>query len=56
MAFAHSRCTSCAAPRCSPRITVVVILSAPNAAISQAQTSPQKVEFYHEGLKNMKFN
>ncbi|NIA19263.1 MAG: hypothetical protein GWP07_02360, partial [Xanthomonadaceae bacterium] len=28
MAFAHSRCTSCAALRCSPRITVVVIRSA----------------------------
>ncbi|NIA20356.1 MAG: hypothetical protein GWP07_08015 [Xanthomonadaceae bacterium] len=28
MALAHSRCTSCAAPRCPPRITVVVIRSA----------------------------
>ncbi|NIA19337.1 MAG: hypothetical protein GWP07_02730 [Xanthomonadaceae bacterium] len=38
MALAHSRRTSCAAPRCAPRITVVVIRSAPNAAMSQAQT------------------
>ncbi len=39
MALAHSRGTSCAAPRCVPRITVVVIRSAPNAAMSQARTS-----------------
>jgi len=32
IALAHSRCTSCAAPWCSPRITIVVIRSAPNAA------------------------
>ncbi|NIA20349.1 MAG: hypothetical protein GWP07_07975 [Xanthomonadaceae bacterium] len=39
MAFAHFRCTSCAAPRCPPRITIVVIRSAVNAATSQARTS-----------------
>jgi len=39
MALAHSRGTSCAAPRCVPRITVVVIRSVPNAAMSQARTS-----------------
>jgi len=39
MALAHSRGTSCAAPRCVPRITIVVIRSAPNAAMSQARTS-----------------
>ncbi|NIA19349.1 MAG: hypothetical protein GWP07_02790 [Xanthomonadaceae bacterium] len=39
MALAHSRCTSCAAPRCAPRITVVVIRSAPNSAMSHAGTS-----------------
>ncbi|MEA2108638.1 MAG: hypothetical protein U9P07_04385 [Pseudomonadota bacterium] len=32
MALAHSRCTSCAAVRCPPRITIVVIRSAVNAA------------------------
>ena len=39
MALVHSRCTSCAAPRCPPRITIVVIRSAVNAAMSQAGTS-----------------
>ena len=33
MALAHSRGTSCAAPRCVPRITVVVIRSAPKREI-----------------------
>jgi len=39
MALAHSRCTSCAAVRCPPRITIVVIRSAVNAAMSQARTA-----------------
>ncbi|MEA2108774.1 MAG: hypothetical protein U9P07_05070 [Pseudomonadota bacterium] len=47
MALAHSRCTSCAAcgdtakamSPCPPRITVVVIRSAVNDAVSQARTS-----------------
>ncbi|MEA2110265.1 MAG: hypothetical protein U9P07_12705 [Pseudomonadota bacterium] len=39
MALAHSRCTSCAAPRCPPRITVMVIRSAANTAMSHARTS-----------------
>ena len=39
MALAHSRGTSCAAARCPPQITVVVICSAVNAAMSQARTA-----------------
>ncbi|MEA2108825.1 MAG: hypothetical protein U9P07_05335 [Pseudomonadota bacterium] len=39
MALAHSRCTSCAAVRCPPRITVVVIRSAVNAACLSADTA-----------------
>jgi len=39
MALAHSRGTLCAAPRCVPRITVVVIRSAAKTAMSQARTS-----------------
>ncbi len=39
MALTHSRCTSCAAPRCLPQITIVVIRSAVNAAMSQTRTS-----------------
>ena len=39
MSLAHSRRPSWPAPRCPPRITVVVIRSAVNAAMSQARTS-----------------
>ena len=58
MARAHSRCTSCAAPRCPPRITVVVIRSAAKAAVSQARTSSRQVlvfltDFQEYGTKNI---
>ncbi|NIA18865.1 MAG: hypothetical protein GWP07_00270 [Xanthomonadaceae bacterium] len=51
MAFAHSRCTSCAAPRCTPRISRGDSFSAqcrykpsPNILIKYSGNTSQKVE------------
>ncbi|NIA20279.1 MAG: hypothetical protein GWP07_07610 [Xanthomonadaceae bacterium] len=55
MALAHSRCTSCAAPRCAPRITVVVIRSAPNAAMSQARTSSRQFLVFYDRLLEIRY-
>ena len=53
MAFAHSRCTSCAAPRCPPRIscgdsfgTQCRYKPSPNISIIYSGNTIQKVELF----------
>ncbi len=43
MTLAHSRGTSCAAPRCVPRITMVVIRPAANTVCLSADTAMSQV-------------